>query len=70
MVEQLAQEYAGKVKVVALDAHNNYDTCSTYGIMGLPTLLFFQGGKEVGRIIGAVPKAKIVDEIKAKLVVS
>lgn len=67
MVEQLAKDYAGKVKVVGLDAHNNYDTASAYGIMGLPTLLFFKDGKEVGRLIGAVPKDKIVGEIKAKL---
>lgn len=67
MVEQIAQEYAGKVKVVGLDAHNNYDTASAYGIMGIPTLLFFKDGKEVGRLIGAHPKDKIVGEIKAKL---
>ena len=67
MVEQIAQEYAGKVKVVGLDAHNNFDTASAYGIMGIPTLLFFKDGKEVGRLIGAVPKDKIVAELKAKL---
>jgi thioredoxin 1 len=67
VVEQIAQEYAGKVKVVGLDAHNNYDTASAYGIMGIPTLLFFKDGKEVGRLIGAVPKDKIVAELQAKL---
>ena len=67
MVEQIAQDYAGKVKVLGLDAHNNYDTASAYGIMGIPTLLFFKDGKEVGRLIGAHPKDKIVGEIKAKL---
>ena len=67
MVEQLANEYQGKVKVVGLDAHNNYDTASSYGIMGLPTLVFFKGGKEVARLVGAVPKDKIVQEIKQKL---
>jgi thioredoxin 1 len=67
VVEQIAGEYQAKVKVVAVDAHNNYDTASAYGIMGLPTLLFFKGGKEVSRLVGAVPKDKIVSEIKAKL---
>lgn len=67
MVEQLANEYKGKVKFYALDAHNNYDTASAFGIMGLPTLVFFKGGQEVGRIVGAVPKDKIAGEIKAKL---
>lgn len=67
MVEQIAKDYAGKVAVLGLDAHNNYDTAAAYGVMGLPTLLFFKDGKEVGRLIGAVPKDKIVGEIQAKL---
>ncbi len=67
VVEQVAGEYQGKVKVVGLDAHNNYDTASAYGIMGLPTLLFFKGGKEVGRLIGFQGKDKIVKELKDKL---
>jgi thioredoxin 1 len=67
VVEQLAQDYAGKVKIVGLDAHNNYDTAAAYGIMGIPTLIFFKGGQEVGRLVGAAPKDKIVGEITAKL---
>lgn len=67
VVEQIAREYAGKVKVVGLDAHNNFDTASAYDVMGLPTLLFFKDGKEVGRLIGAVPREKIVGEIRSKL---
>ena len=67
VVEQLAQDYAGKVKIVGVDAHNNYETSSTFGIMGLPTLVFFKDGKEVGRIVGAVPREKIVGEIESKI---
>ncbi len=63
----MAQEYKGKVKVVALDANTNYDTTASYGVMGLPTLIFFKGGKEVARMVGTVPKQKIVDEIKKSL---
>ncbi len=64
VVEQVAQEQGGKVKVVSLDAQKNYATASTYGIMGLPTLLFFKEGAEVARVVGAVPKRKIDDVIQ------
>jgi thiol-disulfide isomerase/thioredoxin len=67
VVEQIAREYAGKVKVLGLDAHNNLDTASKFDVMGLPTLLFFKDGKEVGRLIGAVPRDRIVGEIQSKL---
>ncbi len=67
MVEQLAKDYQGKVKIVGLDAHNNYDTASAFGIMGIPTLIFFKDGKEVSRLVGAAPKDKIVGEIQSKL---
>jgi thioredoxin 1 len=62
VVEQVALEQGEKVKVVTLDAQQNYATASAYGIMGLPTLLFFKGGAEVARVVGAVPKRKI-DEV-------
>ncbi len=67
MVEQLAKDYQGKVKIVGLDAHNNYDTAAAFDIMGIPTLIFFKDGKEVSRLVGAAPKDKIVAEIQAKL---
>ena len=64
MVEQLATEYAGKIKIAGLDAHENYDTTSTYGVMGIPTLIFFKDGKEVARSVGVAKKEKLVEEIK------
>ena len=67
VVEQLAQDYAGKVKIVGVDAHNNYETSSTFGIMGLPTLVFFKDGKEVSRISGPASREKIVGEIESKI---
>ena len=66
-MEQLAADYAGKLKIVGLDAHNNYDTASAYGIMGIPTLIFFKAGQEVGRLVGAAPRDKIVGEIQRLL---
>ena len=63
----MEKEYKGKVKVVGLDAHNNYDTTANFGVMGLPTLVFFKGGKEVARLVGYQGKDKIVQAIKDKL---
>lgn len=64
MVEQLAKEHQD-VKFFGLDVHNNYDTASQFGILSIPQLIFFKGGQEVSRLVGAVPKAKIEDALKA-----
>jgi len=63
VVEEVAKEYAGKVKIVGLDAHENYDTTSNFGVMGIPTLIFFKNGKEVGRSVGAMKKDRLIEEI-------
>ena len=63
----MAEEYAGKVKIVGLDAHNNYETTSTYGVMGIPTLIFFKDGKEVARAVGAMKKDRLVAEVRKNL---
>ena len=56
VVEQLADEYAGKVKVVKLNTDENQETAETYGIMSIPTLAIFRVGKVVDGVVGAVPK--------------
>ncbi|MBL7978545.1 MAG: thioredoxin [Bacteroidetes Order II. Incertae sedis bacterium] len=58
-VEQLANEYAGKAKVVKLNVDENQYVASQYGIRSIPTLLVFHKGKVVDQIIGAVPKKKL-----------
>jgi thioredoxin 1 len=58
-VEQLAQEYAGRVTFAKLNADDNPGTTSRYGVMGLPTLVLFKGGREAGRLVGLQPKANI-----------
>jgi len=58
-VEHLAQEYAGRVTFAKLNADENPRTASRYGVMGLPTLMLFKGGREVGRLVGLQPKANI-----------
>jgi thioredoxin 1 len=56
VVEELAEEYAGKVKVVKLNTDENMNTASAYGIMSIPTLGLFKDGKLVDWMVGAAPK--------------
>jgi thioredoxin 1 len=55
-VDQVATEYAGKVKVGKLDVDSNQQTAMRYGIRGIPTLLLFQGGQVVEQKVGAIAK--------------
>lgn len=52
VVEQLAAEYAGKVKIVGMDIDKNQGAASKLGIMSIPAVVFFKKGKESGRIVG------------------
>ena len=60
IVKQLAVEWDGKVKVVKIDADQNPGIVTQYGVMGIPTLLFFKGGEIKERITGYMPKDKLV----------
>lgn len=59
ILDQLAQEYQGKVKITKLDVDQNIRTASRFNVRSIPMLLFFKGGKVVDQIIGAVPKTAI-----------
>jgi thioredoxin 1 len=59
VVEELADEYAGKVKVAKMDVDANKSTPTKYGVRGIPTLMLFKGGQVVDQIVGAVPKNRI-----------
>lgn len=59
LVNQLAGEYEGRVKVTAVDIDESPATASKFQIRGVPTLLLIKDGKVVGQQVGAVPKAKI-----------
>jgi len=54
-VAKLAGEYAGRILVAKINADDYPDILSRYGIMGIPTLIFFKGGQEVDRVIGLQP---------------
>jgi thioredoxin 1 len=64
LVEELANEYVGKIKVGKINVDENNSIAMKYGVMSIPTLKFFKGGKVVGEMIGAAPKATIEAEIK------
>jgi thioredoxin 1 len=62
-VEALAQEYAGKAKVFKLNVDEDPMIASNYGVMSIPALLVFKGGKVVDQMVGAAPKATIAQLI-------
>lgn len=66
-VEELANEYAGKLKVLKLNTDENPDIASKYKIMGIPTLIFFKNGEKIDQIVGAVPKPQLKAKIDALL---
>ena len=65
VVEEIAGDYEGKLKVMKLDVDNNPRMAVAYGVQSIPTLLVFKSGKEAERIIGAVPKKVIVDKLQS-----
>ncbi len=59
VVEDIAQEYLGRLKVVKLNVDENMQTPGRYNIRGIPTLLLFKGGEIKDQIVGAVPKEAV-----------
>ena len=64
MVESLATEYAGTVKVAKLDVDNNQRTAARFNVRSIPTILFFKGGKLVDQVVGAVPRPALEAKFK------
>ena len=64
LLDQIAEEQEGKVKVVKLDVDANIQTATRFNIRSIPTLLFFKGGKVVDQLVGAVPKAAIEGKLQ------
>ena len=67
LVDQIAEEYDGKVRVGKLDADAHPDILMNYGIMGIPTLILFKDGKAVERITGYQPKDKLTAKLAPHL---
>ena len=63
IVDELAGEYAGKLKIVKMNVDENPRTPAQYGVRGIPNLILFKGGAVQQQIVGAVPKAHLVKAI-------
>ena len=62
-VEQISQEFSGQLKVAKFNVDENQSVPAKYGIMSIPTLLFFKEGDLKETIVGALPKARIIERI-------
>jgi thioredoxin len=67
MVEELAKQFSGRIKVAKLNVDENPGIPSQYGVRGIPTLILFKGGKVLDQIVGAVPKARLVALVEKAL---
>ncbi len=65
IIDQLAKEFAGKVKFAKLNVDENPGTSAKYNIMSIPTMLLFKDGKMVQSLVGALPKAEIENHLRS-----
>ncbi len=63
VVEEIANENAGKLKVVKVDVDSNPETSMKFSIRSIPTIMIFKGGKVVEQLIGAMPKKNLMDKL-------
>ena len=64
VLEEIASEYDGKVKITKLDVDSNNGTAGKYNIMSIPSLLFFKNGELVDQVVGAMPKAQLAQRVE------
>ena len=67
VLEELAGQYAGRVKIVKLNSDENPQVTGDYGIVSIPTLNFYSGGELVKSVVGARPKSMIAEDIEKVL---
>ena len=67
IIEELAKEYAGKVKVRKLNTDENPEVAGRYQVMSIPTILFFKNGQVVEKLVGARPKRQFKEMIDSLL---
>jgi thioredoxin 1 len=63
VLEEIADEYDGQLQVAKLDVDDNPQTAMHYGVMSIPTLIMFKDGQPIERIVGFMPKAKLLAKI-------
>ena len=67
IISELAEEFEGKLVVGKCDVEENEDLAVEFGIRNIPTILFFKDGDVVDKIVGAQPKAKLIEKINTLL---
>lgn len=67
VVDELAGEFAGRLKVVKVDTDGSGETAQRYQVLSIPTLMLFKNGQPVERVVGAMPKAALMNRLKPHL---
>ncbi len=67
IVEEIVEEYDGRIKVAKLDVDANPNTTARFDVRSIPSVLFFKNGQLVDTVVGAVPKAHLVEKIEQHL---
>ncbi len=67
VIEELAVDYGGKVKIGKLNVDENQKTAADFGVMSIPTMILYKGGKEIDRLVGFMPKANIAKTLDKAL---
>ncbi len=68
IIEELAREYGGKIKIGKINVDENPETATQYAIMSIPTLMFFKNGKVMEQVAGALSKAQLRKKIEESLI--
>jgi len=66
-IDDLAKEYSGKIKIGKLDVDSNSKVVTQYGVMSIPTVIFFKNGKIMSQLVGAVSKLALKHKIEENL---
>jgi thioredoxin 1 len=64
VLEKMAEDYASSLKITKLDVDNNPETAEEYEVLSIPTMILFKDGQPVERIVGYVPKDRLLKKIK------
>ena len=67
VVEELAKEYTGKIKIAKMNVDENMETPNNFSVRSIPTLILFKDGNEIDRMVGVVPKSSLEEMIKKGL---